>query len=814
MNSDAHATLLQRLLETTRPSEVAAVLADIGDHPELATGEAFGGAGYKWQFFGDRESNISTINLASKPGRSLTERITNGIDGVLEKRMARHAGSAPTSPMNAAAQWFGRPPSTNDSGIFNWKEYHTQGYDKLVRVVLTSGDEDTMPSIDVIDDGIGIEPSNFKTTILSLQQGNKIKRRYLAGAFGQGGSSTLGFCEYALIVSRHIDKPTVVGFTVVKLLRLGEGYKEDAYAYLAVDDEAGNKAVPSYTLAETLDLYPSLSSDKPDGMVTGTLVRHYGYQLDGLDSTLGPSPGNLYHTLQCMMFDPLLPFRLIDVRKPGATKNELISGSRNRLMKYVEEGAKSEDDGSEEAGTELRHHAPREMVSPRGDEPPSIGVEYWVIFNRRRRGEKIQLRKHSNELFVENNRPVVGTVNGQNQGELAARILRDLGLSMVAKHIVIHIDASQCSSDLRRKLFASTREGFRDGEVLNELTRVISNMLSDDQTLADIERELLEDMLKKGSTEARSEVKKEIANLLRNSGFEVRDPGDVLVASSTGTTTVVSPPKAGKKPMQKAPPLKTLPYPQVTRFEIAYPLDILRVCRQDNHSIRIESDADFRYDREQRIAIRTEPARLEVAAKGVLHGGRMHWRLRPREDSQPGDKGEVIATLTRPDGSQLEARVPFEVLPAREEPARKEKGLVPAFEIKAVDPEVDSDLFEQIWDDPNTETKAVAYKAVKTGDSLTIYYSIAFGAYAEQLERLKSQPAMAAYYNQNYEVWIGYHAILQYQQRITASAIHDLQDEQMERLMEHERAVVAAMQVKQALKMAEIQTQNLKNASG
>ena len=50
--------------------------------------------------------------------------------------------------------------------------------------------------------------------------GNKITKRYQIGAFGQGGSSTLAFADYVLIVSRCKREPTKCGFTVVRVLKL------------------------------------------------------------------------------------------------------------------------------------------------------------------------------------------------------------------------------------------------------------------------------------------------------------------------------------------------------------------------------------------------------------------------------------------------------------------------------------------------------------------------------------------------------------------------------------------------------------------
>src|SRR5258708_35444319 len=121
MPIESNYELLQALLRATKPTEVYTILSEIGDSDELELDELFGKEHYQWHCFGDRETNISAIGYGSKPGRSLIERVTNGIDAMLEKRMVQ-GGQPPSSPMEAAGKWFGQPASTNDSGHFWWEE--------------------------------------------------------------------------------------------------------------------------------------------------------------------------------------------------------------------------------------------------------------------------------------------------------------------------------------------------------------------------------------------------------------------------------------------------------------------------------------------------------------------------------------------------------------------------------------------------------------------------------------------------------------------------------------------------------------------
>src|SRR5207302_38530 len=129
----------------------------------------------------------------------------------LEERVLPNM-ALPNSPRAAAQQWFGRPISGPGEGLFKWP-FNEHGYDRKIHAVLQNSGISSAPTIDVIDEGIGIAPSAFPSTILSLQSGNKITKWYLIGAFGQGGASTLAFCEYVLIMSRSVEHPKELGFT-------------------------------------------------------------------------------------------------------------------------------------------------------------------------------------------------------------------------------------------------------------------------------------------------------------------------------------------------------------------------------------------------------------------------------------------------------------------------------------------------------------------------------------------------------------------------------------------------------------------------
>jgi len=241
----------------------------------------------------------------------------------------------------------------------------------------------------------------------------------------------------------------------------------------------------------------------------------------------------------------------------------------------------------------------------------------------------------------------------------------------------------------------------------------------------------------------------------------------------------------------------------VTKWEIVSPPTDIEIHIGDVETILVETDADAEFDRRGLVAFRAEPPLLEIAGKSSLRGGRLRWRIRTAEAGKPGELGHVICTITRPDGSQLVATRPYEVLPALEEKAEKAKTQVPPFEIIPINPDDHPEQWNVAWpelgdDATYDQQRNVAYRAVRLAGGITVYYSTIFTPFAAETERLKNQSSVLHdLFRRNYEVWIGYHAILQDSNRPADGP-------EIDRLLEGERAHVASMEVKQALRTAEL----------
>lgn len=796
MNPTDARNFFDNLLKAVRASDFRDVLSKAGDYDAATLDMPFGPHQLVWKAFGGNPSNVSTIGLGTKSGRSLTERVTNAIDAILERRFQEGA-SPQASPRKAAEAWFGRP----FTGLFNWKN-EPLDFDRQIHVILQDSENSESPTIDVLDQGIGIAATEFPSTILSLQAGNKIRKRYQIGAFGQGGSATLGFCTYAFIASRSTSRPNFIAFTVIRVLRLDASYKEDCFAYLT-DASTGAPEIFEVEIgAEPFDIFPDTPGAKVPALSHGTLVRHVSYRLSNLNKALHASPGNLYHYLHFSAFDPIIPFRVVDLRTTSdkdKIPNERVSGSRNRLLRRASQAQEAKNDDS---NIRVRHYRPIEYIVPYQSTDACIGVEYWVVLAFKKKGDAYELRGNSNELFVEAGHPIVGTLNGQNQGELTGLLLKQLGYGLLARHMIIHIDGTEADSTVRRELFSTSREGFKDGPVLESILALIKDILAEDEELKNIERDLTDRITKRESESAKAEVKQEVSKLLREAGFSVRDPGKVNVEGRGKDDTVT---KAHKKGPHERSPLPTLPYPQVTRFEIVYPIDVFQLPLNDIQSIVVETDADSQYD--EFLGIRSDPPVLEVVTRAPLRGGRARWRLKPVSNAQVGQHGEVVTTLTKKDGTQLTSKVLFELTPAREKQSKQNEGQIPPFNIVPVSP--DDEAWNLLWPEDGDDAgkqQEHAYKQLHTAGAVNVYFSTIFKPYKNALEMLKAaKPLRTGSFETHYQVWVGYHAILQAQRQREQTGSYDgTNEEVLERLQEVERQTVGRVQVRQALKLAEL----------
>jgi hypothetical protein len=468
------------------PNELFRALCDSESYSEaLAAVEAFEAAHPNetaWVPVGGRQNNRGTIEVAADPGRSLVERVTNGIDAVLELEHERHGGLPDVrSPREAAAAWLGVP----ESGLAGMTVRERQSLGQKIVVTVHSGDTRGARVLEIRDYGVGLSPEQMPSTVLSLNESNKMTKHYLAGAYGQGGSSTFAVSTLTLIASRR-DDDGPIGFTVVRFRDLPpDEYKIGHYVYLTMGSGV-------------------LTADAPvESFSRGTQVKHFGYDLTSYSSRLGPR--SVYGLLNQVLFDPVVPVWL-DNRVHGYRR--LIKGARNALNGAIDAG------DEESRGPTLAHKLPMFYVSL--GEHGRIGIEYWVL------QPPTSTNKKPTESFVNPHKPIVLSLNGQNQAELTQLLIRkDAELPYLALRMIVHVDCNSLTPASLRALFVSSREDARRGVLLDLIKQELIKVLRSDDELTRLNSEARDRGVHKRDESAVQEARRAVARLLRLQGLNV-----------------------------------------------------------------------------------------------------------------------------------------------------------------------------------------------------------------------------------------------------------------------------------------------------
>jgi hypothetical protein len=401
---------------------------------------------WKWVALGGRENNSGSVNLAMDPGQALVERITNAMDAHIELQYEL-AGCPPdiTSPREAVQRLWNLESSrlTRESPSIT-RFIEEMAPKSLVRVVGSTHRGHS--SVIIQDSGIGQHPNDLPKTILGLQESNKNNKRYLMGAFGQGGSSTFAYCPYSLIISRrHPDcldgKTNHIGWTIVRQFD-DDSLKTFRYEYLVGSDGLIPRIAPS--AIESLGIQ----------FEYGTKVVHFAYELGRLNSRWSLVGLRFFDNL---LFDPILPYRIEDHRlSPHFNRN--LHGGRNRLEQV--EASKRPDAQTYEA-----------ELSRWGAEG-TAHIRYWVfrpgVTNQEsENGASVKLDSYLD--YDHSPRTIIFTLNGQRHHTREKSLVREARLGALADYLLVHVDCDDLSLRLKKEIFTATRSGATIGERREDL---------------------------------------------------------------------------------------------------------------------------------------------------------------------------------------------------------------------------------------------------------------------------------------------------------------------------------------------------------
>lgn len=656
--------LLERLLAVSKVREVTDIIGDISDDHRIA-----------WKPVGDNDNNLAIINLGSDPAAGVVERITNAFDAVLEMEWLQRGQPAHLmSPRAAVAEWFGVP----DGRLANVTDVRAESFSALtnrVTVTIRESERADRPTLDVRDTGIGLRAEEFAGSILSLNKSRKLRKLFLAGAFGQGGSTALAYSPYTIIVSRPRStsgsaggRPRLnpVAFTIVRF-NAGDTRtdKHGLYEYM-VDHSTGHPM--------TFEA-PQRAFDR------GTLVRHVAMDLGKYKSILTAPTGSLWYLVHNYLFDPVLPFRIEEARPNSVQGAKRTVAGNYRLLTQ---------------GEHTEYHRSAALTFRDG----TVTITWWVLSAD---GEDARNRITQ---YTQPSKPIVVTYNGQKQGDFPNTIIKnDLRLPYLERYLVVHVDCDKLDNESRRQLFPTTREALRESAIGDDLRRLVIDTLSGDAELQRLDRERKQRYIRRVESASVENIRRRLATRVRNvvlAGADGRGPRSL--PPDTPEVTPARPPI----PVQEPP----------TLLEVTGP-EPRKVYAGRRFTLRFTTDADPAYflNPDTFIAVIDPPTFGQYSGTTNVRNGYGTAYFVAAEDLDVGATAEITMEVRPRRAASLRARTAIEVaqLPT---PAGTGDGRVPT-------PNINPTWVTQgepFWVENNWTTSSVA-KVIRTEESVDIFVS-------------------------------------------------------------------------------------------
>jgi hypothetical protein len=298
-----------------------------------------------WRLYGDKEGNFAQAgNQQSLPEAALVEKIVNCCDSRLLSEFVRQGidpegPQAPNSVRDAVAMFFeGRRVTDDQAGtLLEWPQSKRTEQSRFITIAATGGrptrgKKTRHMCLTIADQAEGQSPLRLPKTILSLNEKNKQRIRFVQGKFNMGGSGALRFCGNSglqLIISRrHPDiaklesknDPTVDqwAFTVVRreepTNKSGDPIHSE-FTYLApinADKTERRGEVLSFK-ADTLPLMPQGNLAYKRDVEWGTAIKLYEYETSVGQSNVVMKDGLLY-ALERLLPEIALPVRIHECR--------------------------------------------------------------------------------------------------------------------------------------------------------------------------------------------------------------------------------------------------------------------------------------------------------------------------------------------------------------------------------------------------------------------------------------------------------------------------------------------------------------------
>lgn len=587
-------------------ADVEAILAEVAKAGSLT-----------WRALGDRTNNNGTIRMASDPNLAFVERVTNGMDAILDLAHLQHPGVDVASPREAARQWLHVP----EEGIGGMIAKERRELAERLQVTFRSSGEAARPTIVVQDAGTGQTRDAVPQTLCSLNENNKIKQQWTMGTYGQGGSVTFGFSEATIILTRrhpdHLDgAEDVVSWTVVQGHQYDDAFMP-TYEYLVGSDKL--------VFAMPASLFPDLPH--------GTRITHVTYDWRGGSQPFTTNPWQFFNGA---LFDPCIPFLLAGDR----TKTE--SGYGDRVITGNAARLQRPDEATARGDIEIPHaDILRVDLEP---ENGSVLINYWVV--RRPAGSSSTTDAAASYVRADN--AVCMTLFGQRQDvEPRSWIKERIKLPFLYKNLIVQISCDGLTARGKNNVFASTRERATRGDLHSLIFGAVIEAMHEDPELRRLEHEMRERLLARSTSAASDKIRKRLRDFIKTKLKGMTKPGR---AGATGEESGKAPRPRPPRPRPQPKDTDDSALPKVPT-RIRFQNESLRVHQGATTHVTVEINAKNGYlpDHDEHLDVQiTGPGedRVHCRMRSRLMGGESRWYFEADGDAPLGENKIMVSLLT------------------------------------------------------------------------------------------------------------------------------------------------------------------------
>ncbi len=692
------------------------------------------GSRIEWVPLGNNPGNYGIIRMGAEPHDGITERITNAMDAMIELEVERRPElKRIVNPRAAVEGAFGFR-----EGNLKWCDHKRIGeLATNIKVTFLDSEDPKKPTIEIWDRGIGQSPEDFPVTLLGLNQDYKVSKLYLIGAFGQGGQTSFGHCEYGIVISRKDPKllksgqDDPVGWSIVRYRDPTTPeviFKRGYWEYCV---EAGTKRI--------LTARTGLMNKAFDH---GTLIRLVSYRLPkGTSDVLQPA-STAWSFLSQSLFDPVLPIRLYEARANYENRNRPLTGLAPRLW----------GGGRGEKAQVAKSDSYPLNLGGRG----SIKLNYWAISPTNEMESWRDIKKG----YVSGSRAVFVTLYGQTHGVESSQYLRDrAGLTYAHDYVIVQIDCDELTNQSKKELLSTTRDRLVEGEFKDALMEEIALVLSKDRNLLAFERDRKVRILSARSERDTSRIRSMVGRYI------ARNPelAELIQARSREQVDSEKQPKEPREEDEdrvrdeelEISSLKPIP----TFLHITNAKDPIPAEKGGNALIRLETDAiDSYYEEEWDLHFRAfhEKALTNRRTCSTLRNGKISYYIHCPSSVRVGSSDELRFELDLPDGQVLTASRAVACVQPYDRKKEPGKQKLPEPKIYTVKRDEDNQLWAQFgWDE-----KSVGRVYITKGEDSGIYVSLDNEHIGKVLSKKNLDEGVARAVQERYVSGIAYYLLL------------------------------------------------------